>query len=337
MMWILAAVAIVLLAVVFFAYAYKLAVREGLDAQNKDLPRPRQTLSLVWRGFGLMTGDWLSELVFLVGAIVFLPILLIASPINPSESRWARFFVGRMVVFSLVLAGAVYYLAEFRVSYLGYLALLPAAWAGLGLIGTLLELSQLPDSSDRRKKSSLPLSERLEKLEKCGVRLRPGASLDALRKVDSDSFLDAEGYDGIVMIMGGYGMGLDEPAFSDDVWYNDIECITEPEDYARVAKHLQRLSKGDFAIENVRAETDEDGAEVTLKFTLHGKEYDLRAPLDDDMIEVEVWAELQSLFESCCKGRRRLEKIYYGQDGCYFYITPEQKACLKKLGLVFFN
>lgn len=336
MIWILIAAVTFPIAAALFTFAYKYAIREGLDADNKSIPKPQRVLLMAWRGLGPMAREWLSEAAYLAGAIFFLPFLLIVSPIQQSDPTLPLFFVVRVIGFSLVAAIGIYYLVEISANNFGYLVLAPVIWAGLGLAATLRETGLVVESLKPPPAAKIPLKKMLAELGGCGISLLQGVSPADLRTAAPPNILND--YDGLVMVMGGVGRDLADPPFSDDVWYHDVECINEPEDYVRVANHLRRLSKGDFAIKNVHAKTDDDGFEIALRFTLRGKKHILRGDFDgDDMIDVEIWAELQELFEESCKEGRTLAQVNFGQAGCYFYITAEQKACLQELGLVFFR
>lgn len=119
MIWVLAAVAIVLLAVIFFAYAYKLAVREGLDAQYKTFSKPRQRLVLVWRGVGLVTGKLLLGIGLGLFVVIGIPIIATFSRTEPWDPQWRFNLVTRLIVFPLIIIGAIFYFLNSRLNPVG--------------------------------------------------------------------------------------------------------------------------------------------------------------------------------------------------------------------------
>ncbi|MBL8206409.1 MAG: hypothetical protein JNM09_19380 [Blastocatellia bacterium] len=176
-----------------------------------------------------------------------------------------------------------------------------------------------------------PLEEQISILQACGINLLPSVTIAQLLSLYDREVLEAEGFETLLVIIGGE---LDEEpygSFSEDIWHFDTECIEDHGAYVEIAMRLRDLAKGDLPLENINDYVNIDENVAWLSFTLDGQEIKWDAVVDNDWVDPEIFSRFADLLAQRNTGR----KFTYcdlggGQDCLIGCSTQDQLERLRK-------
>ncbi len=187
-------------------------------------------------------------------------------------------------------------------------------------------------SRSNKKQGRITIEEQLRILAECGIAMRPGRTVNELLVSWSREGYESEPFTMLLHMLGAEvvdGPAAGEP-FSDDVWTLDAECIEDTGDYARIAKGLRRLAKGDLPLEDIKDHVDIENDEAWLSFRLDGVEHRWEPELNDDRLDPEIMTRFGELLASRSTGREFAMLEPEGQEGVMMCLTDEQFRKLKK-------
>lgn len=165
------------------------------------------------------------------------------------------------------------------------------------------------------------LEDQLDILARCGISLLPGRTVDELLDSFEREQYEQEPFTLLLMMLGsevetGPGAGA---RFSDAVWTLDTECIEDRGDYARIAKRMRALAKGDLPIEDIKDRVDLEEGVAWLSFRIDGRVERWEATVDDDWIDQTILSRFAALLASRGSPRRFFYLDLGGQNiliGC---------------------
>lgn len=178
--------------------------------------------------------------------------------------------------------------------------------------------------------SSMTLEDRLATLAQCGIRMRPGRTIDELLvscrrdEYESDPYL-------LLVCLG--GEVEQEPLgrrFCDTLWQFDAECIEDHGDYARIAVRLRDLSAGTLPIAEVADFVDVEAHKASLAFSLNGRRIEWEPEVNDDWVDRTIMSEFAALLQDRRAGRRFTRLDLGGQACLLGCATDDQLAALRK-------
>lgn len=130
--------------------------------------------------------------------------------------------------------------------------------------------------------------EQYDQLRGCGLNLDGHKTLAAMTKGQPAGAFEESPYALLLALMGGF-TEEGEP-WSNDVWLWQPAEEATPDDFAALAAHLARLTKGALPLEELGAGLDEERGVVQLAFTLDGEQ----AGAEFDPNETDVNAGIMS-------------------------------------------
>lgn len=171
---------------------------------------------------------------------------------------------------------------------------------------------------------SISVEQQYKTLSLCGIKLRPGLTVEQLAdSYDSETF-EEEPYTLLLTLM---GRELDVEPFeyaSDDIWCFDVECIEDHNDYVRIAERLRDLAVGQFPLEAIKDFVDIDERKASVSFRLDGKDYDWTASVVDDYADPQILSQFAKLFADRQTGKRFTMLDLGGQACLIGCCTPDQ-------------
>lgn len=186
-----------------------------------------------------------------------------------------------------------------------------------------------------RKKDSAPpptLAEALAALEQQGISKRDDVTLDDIRSSMAGKPGTGVDYGDLLCTLGSeVDREEDYHPMSDDIWHFDTECIYEDEDYARIAKRLQSLSKGVLQISNISSRLEPNQSKAWLEFDFKGKRIHWDLKLQDDWVDESIFTRFVQLFASTPSEARFTYGDLEGQDCLIGFATFDQHRALSKL------
>lgn len=184
------------------------------------------------------------------------------------------------------------------------------------------------------KKRSLTLDAMLTSLATCGIRLRPGVTIetlftDYLEDWSSPDELARGGFQEVLIALGGGGAKMPP---SDDVYYFDAEAIVEEGDYTRIVERLCALAKGDLVFDRIADHYDENAGFVRLELQRAGKITHIDLKIDDDWADPALFSEMEKRL--IATGSKRRFAYGGGEDEQFTLIVcqpPEALAAIAKV------
>ena len=171
---------------------------------------------------------------------------------------------------------------------------------------------------------SISLEQQYKTLSLCGIKLRPGLSVEhLLASFDRETF-EEEPYTLLLTLM---GRELEVEPFekvSDDIWCFDVECIEDHNDYARIAERLRDLAGESFPLEDIKDYVDVEEQQAWLSFRLDGEDYKWTASVVHDYADPEILSQLAQLYADRNTGKRFTMFDLGGQACLIGCSTPDQ-------------
>ena len=177
------------------------------------------------------------------------------------------------------------------------------------------------------------LRQRLKDFARCGIRPLPDISYDELLDdYFGDDPLDVAPQDlppySLISTLGFSTRNRPHRDMSNDIWFQDAECIYSSKDYVYIATRMRDLAHGALPIHRIRASLGDDGG--SLSFTLNGRQYVWRIRVNGDWVDSAVFTEFAALL----KKRQKELRYTICLEPQYFYIgcwTPSQLRAVRKL------
>jgi hypothetical protein len=178
-------------------------------------------------------------------------------------------------------------------------------------------------------RKAVPLDEQLRILAECGVRPAPGVEPGALTRILTPAQLETDPFSLTLTMLGGE---LDGRFLSDDIWHFDTECIEDTGDYARIARRLVTLAKGELPLEGIDDYVNVEDGEAWIEFSLDGVRQRWEAQVEDDWVDTTIVSRLARLLVDRRASERRFTSIDLGGQsvliGC---ATPAERTRFRKL------
>ncbi len=185
----------------------------------------------------------------------------------------------------------------------------------------------------RRK---VAIQQQLETLGRCGIRPKDGIGINELLESFDREQYESDPYELLLVRLGGELEREPYPPISDDIWHLDTECIEDHGDYARVARRIQALAKGELPLMDIRDYVDVEAGEAWLAFTIGGREIKWGAKVNHDWLDTDMLDNFRQLLAERGSKRRLTYYDLRGQDCLIGCSTPAEFSDLKKLtGLKF--
>lgn len=175
---------------------------------------------------------------------------------------------------------------------------------------------------------SITVEQQYKTLSLCGIKLRPGFSVEQLAVAHDPETFEEEPYTLLLSLM---GQELDVEPYenaSDDIWCFDFECIEDHNDYVRIAKRLRDLAGDKFPLEDIKDFVDVENQKASLSFRLDGKDYEWTASVVNDYADPEILSKFAKLFADRQSEERFMTLDLGGQACLIGCSTPDQLAKL---------
>jgi hypothetical protein len=178
-------------------------------------------------------------------------------------------------------------------------------------------------------KPHIPLERQLEELDKWGVRLNPGLSVENLLEEFAREKFEERPYVGAVISMA--GLAADGAPLSNNLFHLDTECIEGNGAYARIAERMRDLAQGELPIEDIRDHIDHENGDAWVAFDLHGESIEWHARVKEDWIDPEILSNFCALLKAQNATRGYTFFDLKGQDCIIGCATEEELRRLRKL------
>ncbi|GAA4434062.1 hypothetical protein [Bremerella cremea] len=140
-----------------------------------------------------------------------------------------------------------------------------------------------------RKQQSPTLTQQLETLQKLGIELAEGITVDDLLVSFDQASFEADPYSLLLFVLGieaeerPYGRRI-----SQDVWNFDTECITGTGSYVPIVQNLASLAGQSERITEIEDFVDLEEGQAWLKYRLDGQPQTWDVEVDDDWADPMV-------------------------------------------------
>ena len=183
-------------------------------------------------------------------------------------------------------------------------------------------------SNENSESERVSLEEQLAELEKCGVRLNEGISIDDLLYSFDREEYEENPYNTILYVV---GFEVErEPwgrYFSDNAWDFDVECIEDNGDYERIVRNFARITGSTNRITDLEDSVDHEDA-IWLKYKIDGQERKFDIPIDNDWADADTVSEIMEDVEIDGKDFYAVDN---GQATVWFYLDNSSAKRLMKL------
>lgn len=171
------------------------------------------------------------------------------------------------------------------------------------------------------------LEVQVQTLANCGIRLLPGRYIEDLLAVAPRLSYESEPYTRLVSTYAQLDVE-GRPAFSDNIWHFDTECIYQNGDYKEIAEKLRDLAEGDFPLSDIEdsVSIEDQAGTASVSFKLDGKEHKWTARVDSDWVDDKILSKFAQLMEK--RKTKKVKRFTYldagGQD-CFIGCATEQQ------------
>ena len=175
---------------------------------------------------------------------------------------------------------------------------------------------------------ALSLEDQRARLDKLGVRLRPGIGTEDLLVSWDRSEYEASPFVLLLTTMGGEVEKEPFPRISDDVWRFDTECIEDHGAYVAIAERIRNLAGGRLALSNLNDHVDVEAGVAWLAFNAGDQPYKWDLKVDDDWADPDVFVRFDQVLAEHAPG---LRLIYYDLGGQDCLILMGDSSRLERL------
>lgn len=179
------------------------------------------------------------------------------------------------------------------------------------------------------------LEDRLELLDKCGLRLAaPFTTAELLESWDRRDY-EKESAD---LVLVGLGMTEEQPPWRNhcvNLWHFDTECIEDNGDYKKIAERMVEMSQGSLLLQNIEDHVDVEKKQAWISFTFRGKRIKFDCKVKDDWVDPRLFGRFVELLSQSDPSK---VYVYYdlgGQDCIIGCVTKADFQCLKSQGFKF--
>jgi len=174
------------------------------------------------------------------------------------------------------------------------------------------------------------LEAQLDVLATCGIRPKPGVTVDDLLCTFDREKYEKVPYIVLLCIPGSESEHDLTTFLSDNVWHLDTECIEDQGSYAHVAYRMTDLAGGALLVSDVRDHVDIENGMAWLSFSLNGEEIKWDARVQDDWIDPTILTKFARLLYEQKTGLRFTYLDLKGQDCIIGCSTEAQRRELRK-------
>jgi hypothetical protein len=181
----------------------------------------------------------------------------------------------------------------------------------------------------------MTLEDKLATLKKCGIGLTPPYTVNDLLESRDRQLLEEPGFD---MLLIGLGSSEEETCrkLAVNVWYFDTETIYQTGDYAHIAERLVEMTQGSLVLHDIKDHVDLMNSEAWLSFTFAGRPMKIDLTVNDDWVDVAVFAKFIELLEESDPSKiYLLYDLGGGQDCLLSCVTKTEFECLQSEGIEF--
>lgn len=174
----------------------------------------------------------------------------------------------------------------------------------------------------------MTIEEKLEHLDRCGLRLSEKIGIQDLTEIWGRETLDEPGFGAALVCL---GMTQEVPPWAphcENLWHFDTECIYDKGDYVAIAKRMSEMTGGSLVLSNLDDHIDVENGEAWLRFQCAGKPVHIDCEVDDDWVDCSVFDHFVKLLAECDPNK---VFIYYdlgGQDCIIGCVTRAQYQML---------
>lgn len=174
------------------------------------------------------------------------------------------------------------------------------------------------------------LDRQLELLATCGVRPNPGVGLPDLLAHHRESEYERSPFKLLLCVLGSESGEAPYSRLSDNIWYLNVECITAPGDYVRLAQRMAILAADALPITGVHDEIDLRRGFASLFFILSGREIMWHAKIQEGWIDRHIMTNFVDLLTAQDTGKYFTYLDFPGKECLIGCATPQELAGLRK-------